>query len=231
MICQDFPVIVVDFVAVAVALFDFFFAIKTKGFRRFIEEAGTGTESECSADIFHTVLVREQCDHRMRRLWVQLNAVRFVQSGYISGIFYDRKLHAEADPEKRNLVHASEADRFDFTINAAVSKAAGNKDAIHVSKKTGGIFLCYLFGIDPVQIHNCTAGNSAMLQRFYNTDIGVVKLNVFTNQGNVYFACRCPQRFHHGFPVREIRCGTVQMKAFAGYLREVFFFHGKRRFV
>ena len=52
----------------------------------------------------------------------------------------------------------------DFSVDAPVPKSAGNKDTADVTQQFFYIFLCYLFGIDPLDIHLGIVGKSTVFQ-------------------------------------------------------------------
>ncbi len=74
-IAQRLSVIVVDLVAVSVALMDDFLANRGHKPGVLIQNTGVGAKRKGSADIFHTVLIGHQVDDRMCRLRIQLDAV------------------------------------------------------------------------------------------------------------------------------------------------------------
>ena len=67
-----------------------------------------------------------------------------------------------------------------------------------------------------------------MLQGFNNTDVGIMQLDIFADQGDAYFSCRVLPCMDHCFPVIKIRFRTVKVQALTGNLGKVFLLHGKR---
>ena len=74
-------------------------------------------------------------------------------------------------------------------------------------------------------------GDTSMFQSFHNTQIGVMELNVFSDQCDRHFLVRRAQRLDHCLPVRKIRLGTRQMKGLTDNLSQMLPFHRQRRLV
>ena len=65
-------------------------------------------------------------------------------------------------------------------------------------------------------------GDTAMLQSLYNTDIGIMQRDIFSDQSNLHFIGGI---LYHLLPVCQIRLRTIQMQTFTGYLCQMLFFH------
>ena len=72
---QYIPVIIINLITMSVAFMDFLRAIQLVGFACLIQLTWLGTETERTADIGHTVLVRHQVDDRMVCLRIDLCTV------------------------------------------------------------------------------------------------------------------------------------------------------------
>ena len=75
------------------------------------------------------------------------------------------------------------------------------------------------------------AVDPAVLQRLDNTDIGVVKLDIFSDKGDCDFLGRMAQVLNHLRPVLEIRFWTVKVETLTDNLRKMLFLHGERSLV
>ena len=146
-------------------------------------------------------------------------------------IFDNCELHTKAESKKRNVMCSCISNSFDFSVNTAIAKASGYKDAVCIGKKFISVLSCHIFGIDPVNIDSSMACDSAMLQRLNNTDIGIMQGDIFSDKCDIDLTGRCTQSFHHSFPVIKIRFRTRKIQTFAGYLGQMFTFHCKRRFI
>ena len=70
-----------------------------------------------------------------------------------------------------------------------------------------------------------------MFQRLRHTQISVMKLDVFSHQGDFHLADRISEGVHHLLPVFQIRTGASDIQALAHHLGQTFLFHGQRRFI
>ena len=75
-----------------------FLSVKLISLGGLVQNTWIGAKAQSAADILHPVLVRHKCDDRVGGMGVQFHAVGIVIAGYISGIFHDGKLHAQAKP-------------------------------------------------------------------------------------------------------------------------------------
>ena len=86
---EDGTIVVVDLVAVTMALVDCFCSIQRVCLGALIQLTGIGAKAECAADIAIGVLIGHERDDRMRGLRVELNTVRVMQLADIAGEFND----------------------------------------------------------------------------------------------------------------------------------------------
>ena len=210
---------------------DGFFPIEAVSQRILCKNAGIGTKTQGAADILHPVLIGHQIDDRMGGGRIQFYAVRVGESEHISGKLHDGKLHAQAQAEIGDIVGSGVGNGINLSVDAPVAESAGNQNSVHVGEKPVRIFRSYFFRIHPFDPDTDMIGNTAVLERFHHADIGVMKLNIFAYQSNRYLVLRGAQRFHHGLPVGQIRLPVFQSEAVADHIRQMFFFHGERRFI
>ena len=118
-----------------------------------------------------------------------------------------------------------------LAVDTTASESAGNQNTGHVTKQLICIFFSNGLGIDPFDIYNSTIVDTAVLQCFYHGDVSVMKLNIFSNQCNVDLCGRMTKLIYHIGPVGQIRFRTRQVQTFAGSLRQMLLFHGKRCFI
>ena len=101
---QRGAVVVVDLVAVAVALVDERLAIELKGAGIRVQTAGVRAEAERAADVQNALLVSHQMDDGIGRVGHELDAVRLGQADDVACEFDNGKLHAEAQAEEGDAV-------------------------------------------------------------------------------------------------------------------------------
>src|SRR6476661_5006561 len=82
-------------------------------------------EPHGAADGGHVTLFLKQADHGMRRGFVKLGTVRALEVTDVAREFNHGDLHAQTDPEIRDLLLAREPGRGDFAFDAAVTESAG----------------------------------------------------------------------------------------------------------
>ena len=99
-------VLVVDFVAMAMALADLVRAIRFFGMRALREDAGIRAEAHRAALVLDALLRLHEVDDRMIRLGVELRAVRVRHTADVAGELDDSTLHAEAEAEERDVMLA-----------------------------------------------------------------------------------------------------------------------------
>jgi len=68
-------------------------------------------------------------------------------------------------------------------------------------------------------------GDTAMFQSLYDTDIGIMQRDIFSDQSHLHFIGWMTQILYHLLPVCQIRLRTIQMQTFTGYLCQMLFFH------
>src|SRR5207253_5279272 len=74
----------------------------------------------------------DQRDHRMRRVGVELGAVRAAETGDVAREFDGGELHAEADAQIGNAVLTRIADRAHLALGTALAEAARDEDRVHL---------------------------------------------------------------------------------------------------
>ena len=123
------------------------------------------------------------------------------------------------------------ADRFDLAVDPAVAEPTGDEDAAYIGEDLICVFRSYFFRIHPFDVYRCVGIDPTVFQRFHDTDIGIVELDVFPYKGDRHFLRRMFQLVNHLSPVFQVRFRAVQMEALADNLRQTFLFHCERSFV
>ena len=119
------------------------------------------------------------------------------------------------------------ADRFDLAVDPAVAEPTGDEDAAYIGEDLICVFRSYFFRIHPFDVYRCVGIDPTVFQRFHDTDIGIVELDVFPYKGDRHFLCRMFQLVYHFCPVFQVRFRAVQTEALADDLRQALLFHGK----
>ena len=79
-----------------------------------------------------------------------------------------QELHAEADPEERDLVLSRIVCSQDHAFGSSSAEAAWYQDSVYAVKSLVQVFLIEFFGINPGDLYFCLACDSAVLQGFYD---------------------------------------------------------------
>ena len=134
-------------------------------------------------------------------LRIQFNTVCIFVSKYMTGEFYNCHLHSQTDSKIWNLMYSCVLCCQDHSFCTSVSETTRNQDTIYIVKLLIQIFLCQFFGINPVKLYLGSAGNSAMFQCLYYTEICIMKLCIFSYNCDLYCFIRISQTFYHFLPV------------------------------
>jgi hypothetical protein len=121
---------IVKFIAVAVALMNEFLFVAPFQKRAGFYLAGVTAKPHGAAFGNIVVLVGHKINDAMRGVIVKLAGIGALQAQNIPGEFNDRYLHPETNAKIWDIVFPREAGRRNFALNAAVPKAAGNKNAV-----------------------------------------------------------------------------------------------------
>ena len=127
-------------------------AVDLAGARAVVELHRVGAQAHRAAHVADLLLLRQQVDHRVRRLGVELGRVGAVHAGDVAGELGDRDLHAEADAEVGHAVLAREARRADLALDPAHAEAAGDEDAVAVGELALDLVVGEPLGVDPAHL-------------------------------------------------------------------------------
>src|SRR6266478_248885 len=151
LVLQSLHVLVVDLIAVAVAFVDHVRAVDLAREAPGLERGALSAQAHRPAEIGLFVAALDAAvavlplgherDHRVRRVAVEFRAVRAREADDVSREFDHRELHAEANPEIRDLVLARVLDRLHHAFNAALAEAPGDKYRVHALQQRADAFL------------------------------------------------------------------------------------------
>ena len=85
----------------------------------------------------------------MRRERVELGRVGVIRTESRARELDDHALHAHAEAERRHTALAAEAGRLHFALDAPVSEAARNDDAVEADERFDVIGALEMLAIDP----------------------------------------------------------------------------------
>src|SRR5271165_751775 len=121
-----------------------------------------------------------------------------------------RHLHAEADPEIRHLPLTGKARRLDLAFGAALSKTAGNENAVNPFKLTQRFRLGFKhLRINPVEIDPDIIGDPAVRHRLGQGFVAVGKMRVLADYRDVDVAFGAVDAVDDIVPAIEVRLWGV----------------------
>ena len=124
----------------------------------------------------------------MRRLGDELRAVRIRETRNVTRELDDSALHAEAEPEERNLVLACVLNRADLSLNASVAESAGHENPLAAGEEFIEIRIRLLefLRIDPRDLHLCILLDTAVMKGLRHRHIGIRQSDVFADNGDLH---------------------------------------------
>ncbi|SCH06300.1 Uncharacterised protein [uncultured Clostridium sp.] len=228
---QHLTVIIVDLIPMAMTLMNGLLAVQLVSLCILIQNTRIRTKPQGTADILDSILIRHQMNHRMRGIGIQLHTVGVLISDDMAGKLHNGHLHTQAQPQERNIIFTGIADGADLTLDTAIAEAARHQNTVHIGQILRRIGVVDQLGIHPFQIYHRVAGDTAVLQGLHHTDVSVMQLDIFSNDGNMNLGSRMAKSFHHRSPVRQIRFRTGKVQTFAGHLRQMLLLHSQRSLV
>ena len=217
---EKVAVLVVELIAVAVALIDHGLAVGLVGEGILAGDlAGIRAQTHGAALIGHVPLLGHQVNDGILRIG-KLAGMGVGNACHMARKLDHCHLHAQANAEKRDVILPGVANGGDHTLNAPVAKAARHKDAVYAAQMLPCILVGHLLGIHPTDVDVYIVFNAAVGQRLHHGQIGIVELDVFTHQRdlNGVFAGLGP--LHHGRPLGQIRLGYVKVQPAADHFSQ-----------
>ena len=204
--CRELlPVVIVELVAVAVALVNMLPAIGRRRPAALHQLTGPAAKAHGAALVRDIHLIRHQVDDRIGGPGVQLAGVSPRKARHIPGKPHHCHLHPQADAQEGHLVLPGVPDGADLALHAPAAKASGHQDAVAAAKDFGGIFICDRLAVHPADLHMYAVFNAPVGQGFRHGEICVVKSHILAHQGDGDGAGCGLGPVDHGGPLREIR--------------------------
>src|SRR5215472_10121996 len=118
--------LIIELVAMAVALEDNGFAIGPVGLCAGRQAADPVSQAHGTALVSHLALRGHQIDDRVGTLGIEFGTVSAWQPQDIARDLDDRNLHTQAQPQVRFAHAARKVGSFDLTLDAAMAETAGD---------------------------------------------------------------------------------------------------------
>jgi hypothetical protein len=119
-------IIVVEFVAMPVALVDDESAIQARGVRAHRQLASLASQAHRAALGRDLLLLIQQRDDRVRGPRIEFGGMGFLQFEHVAGELNSSRLHAQAKTQVRHILFARITGGLDFPFDAALAKAPWN---------------------------------------------------------------------------------------------------------
>ena len=226
---QRRAVVIIEFVAVAVALGDVLRAVAALHRRPRRNVAGVSAEAERAALVDLVALAGHKVDDLVGAELVELAGVGVRDPGSVARELDDRDLHAEADAEVGNAVRPRVLRGGDHALDAAAAEAAGDQNAVHSGEHRCGVFRRDGLGVDPANVDARAVRGPRVAQRLGDGEIGVMKLGIFADDGDGNLALRVADALDHRGPLRHVRRGDIQPQLTADDAGEVGLLQHQRR--
>ena len=178
--------LVVELIAVAVALVDLRRAVAVGHLRARRDDAGVLAQTHRAALRLNALLVRHQVNDVVLALGRKFAGVGVGVAQYVAGVLHDHDLHAQADAEIGHVVLTRVLRSLDHALDAAVTKAARHNDAVHVAQLVGAAGLVdEMLTVDPLDLDLALVLKARVVQALHDAQISVVQLDVLTDQRNL----------------------------------------------
>src|SRR4051794_4244270 len=178
--------VVVHLVAVTVALVDHLLAVDLLRARAVVELHRVRAEAHGAAHVAHLLLLRQEVDHGVRRLGVELGRVGAVETCDVARELGHRDLHAEADPEVWHAALPSEPRGPDLALDAAHAEATGDQDPVALLE----LALCLLavdrLGVDPAHLDLAVVVRARVAERLDHRQVRVLELDVLPDEPDLH---------------------------------------------
>ena len=150
----------------------------------------------------------------MRRVALELGRVRALEPRDAARVLDDRELHAEADPEERDLVGARVADRLDLPLGAAVAEATGDEDGVDAREELVGALALDLLGVDVLEVDLDLVCEAAVDERLVERLVRVLEVDVLADDADLHGALRgLLEVLDDALPGPEVRAAAPDVEA------------------
>ncbi len=126
-------IVIIEFVAVAVAFGDSVGFVGAVGESVFSEGAGVAAQTHRSAIVFVfyiSSLFGKNVNNRMGSVGIDFGGVSVFESDNVAGEFHGGHLHTITKSQEGDVIPADVFNSFYFSFNAARTETAGNNDAV-----------------------------------------------------------------------------------------------------
>ena len=207
------PEVVVEFIAVAVALPDLALAVTLGHLGAGRHCAGILAQAHGAALGDVALLIRHQGDDVVGTVRGELAGIGVLVAQHIAGKFNDHDLHTKADAKAGHMVLAGVLSGLDHALDAAVAKAAGHDDAVHVCKSfLAGSLIGQILAFHPADLHLTVVLKPGVVQAFHHREVCIVQLDVLAHQCNGAGLAAGGNAGDYLLPLGQVSGGNIQMQ-------------------
>ena len=228
---QPFAVVVIELVAVAVALADGICTVAAAHRGIGCDDAGVCSKAQGAALFDRIALPRHKVDDLIFAKLVELAGICIGDAADVPCVLDNGYLHTKADAKEGYAVLTGIFHRGYHTVYTASAEAAGDYDAACSRKLLRDVFLRELFGIYPLYFDAGADAVPCVAECLGDRKIGIVKLGIFTDKGYVRSVLRGLDAADHFAPLVKLRTRCGYAKALADDLGKARSFKHKRCFV
>src|SRR5262249_41986149 len=210
---ERLQIVVVDLVAVSVALADDSFAVEARGARPLAQQNRIQPQPHRPALVRQRPLLRQQVDHEVRRVRREFRRIRAGQPAHVARELDHGALHTQTDAEVWKPLLARVADRLDLALDTAIAEAARHENAVDVGEMRGGTVTLDVLGVDPHDVHLGLMRDAAVHQRLDEALVGILELDVLADDGEPRAQTRRLHATHHVFPAGQIDRAILEAEA------------------
>ena len=218
------PEIVVELVAVAVALGDLCRAIQLPAAGALRQHAGVAAQPHGAALGGDIHLVRHQVDDRVGG-GGKFGGAGVCPAQHVAGELDHRHLHPQADAEVGNAAFPGVPHGRDHALDAPVAEAAGHQDAAAARQPLRRTGLRQGLRVHPPDVYYRVVGGARMVQGLHHGEVGVVELGVLAHQGDGHPLAGVLLPLHHGAPLPQIRLVSDEAQLPAHHLVQTLLGH------
>ena len=162
---------------------------------------------------------------------IELRGIRILISENVARKFDRRDLHAEADPEIRDILFPRVLRRQNHALYPAVSEPARNDDSVYPAKFLRNILLRQKFRVHPLDVYLRVVLVTAVRECFRNRQIGVVQLHVLPAKRDLYRLAAGVHSVQHLRPFRHVDFLRVKIQNLTYHRGKIALFQHERRFI
>src|SRR5262249_53195866 len=197
-------VVVVHLIAMTVPLLDDPLPVEPRGHAALAQHDRIEPESHRAALVGQLALLRQEIDHQMRRVRIELGGARAAEAADVARVLDHGTLHAETDAEVRHAPLPGVADRLDLALDAPVAEAARHQDAVHAGELRLGAVALDVLGVDPLHVDTRLVGDAAVGERLHEALVRVLQLDIFAHDRDARLDQRRLHAAHDRLPAREV---------------------------